>query len=105
MKRIIDTIEALGNVETPDGPYEVCASADAGYDEAAARLVVTLDSFLRTTDLRKKERHLRADWLPKPVTITEAAGPEEGVDLARDIFHRWVRKVREAAPGLRSPTF
>lgn len=100
MKRVIDTSEVLGTVETAEGPCEVYVSADAGFDEARGRLVVKLEAFLRPTDLLAKERHFRADWLPKNETVMESVGPEETVELARDIFHRWVRKVREAAPPL-----
>jgi hypothetical protein len=100
MKRVIDTSETLGVVETPDGPREVCASADAWFDEAAKQLVVKLDAFLRNTDLVTRERHFAAAWLPKPQTIRESIGPDETIEAAREIFHRWVRKVREAAPTL-----
>ena len=100
MKRVIDTSEVLGTVETPEGAREVCASADASYEEETARLVVKLDAFLRNTDLLGKEKRSSADWLPKPETVRESVGPDETVEMARDIFHRWVRKVREAAPAL-----
>jgi hypothetical protein len=101
MKRVIDTSEVVGTVEMPEGECEVCASAIAQYDEDAGRLVTNLDSFLRTTDLRKKERHLTAEWLPRPQTVTEGVGPEETVDVAREVFHGWVAKIREALPALR----
>ena len=100
MKRVIDTSEVLGTVEVPGGACEVCASADASFDEAAGRLVVKLEAFLRPTDLLVKERHFRADWLPANETVTESVGREESGEMARGIFHGWVRKVREAAPKL-----
>lgn len=100
MKHVIDMSEVLGTVEAQEGTCEVCVSADASFDEAAGRLVVKLDAFLRPTDLLVKERHFRADWLPENETITEAAGREESREMARDIFHRWVRKVRELVPKL-----
>lgn len=100
MKQVIDTSEVLGTVETPEGNSEVCATARADFDEAAGRLVVRLEAFLRPTDLRVKERHFRADWLPANNTISESAAREDCHDLAREIFHRWTRKVREAAPAL-----
>jgi len=99
MKRVIDTTEVVGTVEAREGRCEVCAEADAGYDEEAARLVVKLDAFLRTTDLRAKERRLLAEWLPKPQTVQEHVGREEGVAMAREIFQRWARKVKEAIPA------
>jgi hypothetical protein len=100
MKRIIDTSEVLGVLEVPEGACELCASADASFDEAAGRLVVKLEAFLRPTDLLVKERRFRADWVPENETVTEAVAREECHELAREIFHRWVRKVREAAPQL-----
>ena len=100
MKRVIDTSEVLGTVEVPEGVCEVCASADAGFDEEAGRLVVKLAAFLRPTDLLVKERHFRADWLPKNETVTESVAREECHEMAQEIFHRWVRKVRKSAPKL-----
>ena len=100
MKRVIDTSEALGEVDTPAGRLELCVAAEASYDEAAGRLVVKLEAFLRNTGLVTREKHSKAGWLPQPETVRESVGPEETVELAREIFHRWVRKVREAAPQL-----
>jgi hypothetical protein len=100
MKRVIDTSETLGLTRTPDGEREVCASAIATYDEDTRHLFVTLDAFLRNTDLVAKEKHFTADWLPKTETVSESVGPEETGEVARDIFHRWVRRVRDSAPPL-----
>ena len=98
MKHVIDTSEVLGTVDTPEGECEVCATAAAQYDEQAGRLRVELDAYLRTTDLRKKEKRLAANWLPQPQTVVEGVGPDETVELAKEIFHRWVTRVREASP-------
>jgi hypothetical protein len=103
MRRVIDTSEVLGTIAAPVGECEVCATAEASYDADAARLIVVLDAFLRGTDLRAKEKHFKADWLPRNETVTESAGAEEASALARDIFHRWVRRVREASPSLHRP--
>ena len=100
MKRVIDTSEVLGTVETPEGVSEVCASAEASFDEAAGRMVVRLEAFLRPAGLLVKERHFRVDWLPASETITESVNHEECHEMARDIFHRWAQKVRDAAPSL-----
>ena len=101
MKRVLDTIEVLGGVDIPQGHREVCAVATADYDEDASKLTVTLEAFLRTTELTTKEKRFSAEWLPKPETVRESAGPDEKGDVARDIFHRWVRKVRESVPSLK----
>jgi hypothetical protein len=54
MKRVIDTSEVLGLVDTPEGAREVCAAADATYDEDTTKLVVKLEAFLRSTDLLRR---------------------------------------------------
>jgi hypothetical protein len=100
MKRIIDTSEAVGTVEAAEGTHELCAAADASYDEGAGRLLVELKAFLRPTGLRAKERHFRADWLPANEVLSETVSLDECREVAREIFHRWVRKVRKAAPQL-----
>jgi hypothetical protein len=81
MKRVIDTSEVLGSVTTPEGEREVCATADAAYDEKEGRVVVRLVAFLRNTDLLTKEKRFSAAWLPKPETVRESAGGDEAVDL------------------------
>lgn len=100
MKRISDTSEMLGVVETPEGLRELCASAEANYDEEMERLMVKLEAFLRNVDLVTKERRFTANWLPKAETLCESVGPEDASEVAREIFHRWVRKIRAAAPSL-----
>jgi hypothetical protein len=105
MKRVIDSSEVLGMVNTADGVCEICATADASYDEASGKLIVDLDSWLRKTDIRVKEQHIKTDWLPQPEKISESVGPDEMHELAREIFHRWVRKVREAAPHLHTSVY
>ena len=100
MKRVIDTSEVLGTVDAPGGRREVCVSADAQYDESSHQLLVRLDAFLRNTDIVTKEKHFLPAWLPKPENIQESVGPDETIELAREIFHRWVKKVREATPKL-----
>ena len=100
MKRIIDMSEALGTVKAPQGLCELCVSAEASFDEEANRLVMKLESYLRPTDLLTKERRFRAGWLPENETIIESVALDECREMAREIFHRWVRTVREAAPQL-----
>lgn len=98
MKAVLDASEVIGTVQTPEGERHVCAAAAASYDEAQARLTVKLDAFLRSTELRNKEARFPADWLPKPEVVREAVGPEEAVEMARDIFQGWARKVHERVP-------
>lgn len=100
MKNVVDTSEVLGTVETPGGRCELCASAVATFDEAAGRMTVRLEAVLRPAGLLAKERHFCADWLPEDETVTESVAREDCHELGREIFHRWVKKVRESAPQL-----
>ena len=99
-RRERDQRVALRIDEDPEGTSEVCASANASFDEENGRMILELEAFLRPTDLVAKERHFRADWLPANETVSESVARDECHEVAREIFHRWVRKVREAAPKL-----
>jgi hypothetical protein len=39
----------------------------------------------------------RPGWLRKPETFREGVGAYEASDMAREIFQRWTKKVRESA--------
>ncbi|MBI3849966.1 MAG: hypothetical protein HY298_06700 [Verrucomicrobia bacterium] len=99
MKRIISTSEIIGSFTRNDREFEVCASAEADFDEARSQLRLELDSFIRPVDIRSKEKHLVADWLPKKESLQESVSQAEAVELAKEIFHRWVGKVRQSVPS------
>lgn len=100
MKRIIQSSEVLGTVEERGGTCEVCASADAAFDEAKGTLIVHTEAFLRPAAYLARERHLSAEWLPPGETVREQLPLDDCREVAREIFHRWIRKVRDAAPRL-----
>jgi hypothetical protein len=79
---------------------EACATAEALYDEEQSQLIIEMDSFLRPADLRFKEEHLPADFLPERQTFKDSVSQDEAAELARDIFHRWVRTVRESVTSM-----
>ena len=99
MKRIISTSEIIGSFTRDYHEFEVCASAEADFNEAKSQLLLDLDSFVRPIDIRSKEKHLRADWLPKKESLKESVSQEDAVSMAKDIFHRWVGKVRQSVPS------
>jgi hypothetical protein len=105
MKRVIDTGELLGTVDLPECVCQVCASAAAQDYPDTGKLEIRLESFLRTTGVRFPEKQVPANWPPKADPVTESVGPEEMLELAREIFQRWVRKVRQATSALHSATF
>jgi hypothetical protein len=100
---IYSSIEIVEVFAPERGECEVCATAEAAFDEAQSRLTVSLDSFLRPVNLRLKESRESADWLPPKQTVREKVSREEAVALAQDIFHRWVGKVRQSIPSLVNP--
>lgn len=105
MKHVIAISEILGIIDFKGDDWEVCASADASFDPAAGRVNVALDAFLRWPKATGKETIDRPEWLPAANTITESSSLEEAVEVARDIFHSWIQKVRRAAPPIHSSLF
>ena len=99
MKRIISSSEIIGTFTRDDHEFEVCASAEADFDVEKSQLRLDLDSFIRPVDIRSKEKHLPADWLPKKESLKESVSQEDAVSLAKEIFHRWVGKVRQSVPS------
>ena len=99
MKRLISSSEIIGLFTRDDHEFEVCATGEANFDEGKSELIIELDNFIRPVDLRAKEAHLSADWLPRKLALKESVSQDEAVDLAKDIFQRWVGKVRQSIPS------
>jgi hypothetical protein len=99
MKRLISSSEIIGLFTREDHEFEVCATGEANFDEGKSELIIELDNFIRPVDLRAKEAHLSADWLPRKRALKESVSQDEAVDLAKDIFQRWVGKVRQSIPS------
>lgn len=98
MKRIVATSEIVGSFTKGEHEYEVCATGDANFDEGKAQLQMDLDSFIRPVDLLEKEKHVSADWLPSKQSVNESVSREDAPDLAKEVFQRWVGKVRRSIP-------
>ena len=99
MKRIISTSEIIGSFTRGEHKFEVCATAEADFDESKSQLLLDLDSVVQPVDIWSKEHHLPADWLPKKQQLKESVSQDEAVELAKEIFHRWVGKVRQSVPS------
>ena len=97
MKQILSTSEIVRNLDLEIEPKELCATAEAGYDEDESMLVIKLDAFVRQVHHTGPDICTRPDWLPKQEILREGVDPEEASDMARDIFRRWTKKVQEAA--------
>jgi hypothetical protein len=98
MKRILSTSEIIATYSNGEKEFEVCATAEANYDEQGEAAIVELDCFIRPVDIEAKEQHLIESWLPTPQHFKESVSRSEASSLARDIFHRWVVKVRQSIP-------
>jgi hypothetical protein len=97
MRKILSTSEIVQDLDLEVEPKELCASAEADYDERKHTLVVQLDAFVRQVRHAGPDVCSRPAWLPKPEALREGVAADEASDLARDIFQRWTRKVRESA--------
>ena len=105
MNEILDTREILGIVQLPEGECELIASAAAEYAEGSGNLLVRLAAAVRCRNATSNASAISPEWLPKRQTVSEFVSIEEAGEVARDIFRRWVRKVRESAPNLHHPSF
>lgn len=92
--------EILGTVLQEGTEYEVCASLEGSFDQEHQQLKLALESFLRATDIRVKEQHLKPKWLPQDEHLKEGVGEDDAQDLAREIFQGWVAKVRKTVPAI-----
>lgn len=99
MARVIDISEIVGTFGRNGSIAEVCATATGQFDDAAGELRIKLDSFVRPVDIRVRETHEAAPWLPRTQTIIEHVAREEAGVVAREVFHRWAAKVRGAIPS------
>ena len=97
MKNILSISEVLQDLDLEDEPKELCAAAEADYDDGKSTLVIKLDAFVRQVHHAGPDVCSRPDWLPKAETLCEGVSWEEATELARDIFRRWTKKVRESA--------
>ncbi len=97
MKRVRSISEVIQDLDLEVEPKELCAAAEAHYDDPKSALVIKLDAFVRQVHHVGPDVCSRPEWLPKPETLKEDVDPDEASDMARDIFRRWTKKVRDAA--------
>ena len=97
MKKVLSISEIVQDLDLEVEPKELCAAAEADYDEQKETLVIKLDAFVRQVHHAGPDVCTRPDWLPKQETLREGVGPDEASDLARDIFRRWTKKVSASA--------
>ena len=96
-RRVLETIEIVDSRQIGGVDTEICATADGRFDEEKGELNIELDSFTRPVDIRLKEQRSQPGWLPKRQLVKESVSRDEALGLARDVFKRWVSKVRLAS--------
>jgi hypothetical protein len=78
---------------------ELHATLEAHYEAVAGEVVAELDAYVCPDDANHMmEEHLRPEWLPGKQVVQVGGGASETSDIARDVFHSWVRQVRESVP-------
>jgi hypothetical protein len=78
---------------------ELHATLAAHYEEKAGEVVTELDAYVCPDDANHMmEEHLRPEWLPGKQVVRVGGEAGETSDIARDVFHSWVRQVRESVP-------
>ena len=100
MESVISISEVVDTRVNHTGPVEICAAIQGAYDRARSQLVAQLDSYLQQPPLTER---YRPKWLPAAETLREHVPKDEAAEVARDMFHGWVRRVRKAIPPAGSP--
>lgn len=88
--------EIIGTID--DGSTQVCASAEAAYDQTAQKVTVALDAFTRRTSGSHDRAQQPQPWLPKAERVSEHLSRSEADAFVKDVFHSWVKKVRASIP-------
>jgi hypothetical protein len=94
MKKLISSSEVVQSIHGDSGEWAVCAAAEADYDESDSRVVVELESFLRSID------ELRGRGPPSAVAARQE--PRDRAGAARRSQPGGARCFREL--GAQSPS-
>lgn len=98
MKNVISISEVVQSIAWENGAAELCVSAEATFDSLSSQVLVALDSFISPVDISSPGRRVRAPWLLPSESVRASASSDEASAVARDIFHNWVKRVRQTAP-------
>lgn len=88
-------------VKGVEAMMEVHATLSAHYEQGTQEVVAEVDAYVCPDDAsHMMEDHLRPEWLPSKQVVRVGGEAGETSDIARDVFHSWVRRVRESVPEL-----
>jgi hypothetical protein len=97
-RNVLDTVRIIETREIGHDSYEICATAQARYEEASSEMQVDLDSFVRRFEIRGKDQIVRPPWLPRRDSVKSHVHLSEAPDAAKEIFESWARRVQRAIP-------
>jgi hypothetical protein len=99
MEHIISISEILATYGNAKGQVEVCATADADYDAVTQKVSVELSAFARSVSPSDGDGELSSEsWLPEKQRVNEHLPRNEAADFAKEVFHGWVKTVRDSIP-------
>lgn len=98
-RQVLDTVRIVETREVNRDSYEVCATAQATYDEPARKMRMVLDAFLRRFEMRGRDKIFRPPWLPRGDVVETHVSREEAPEAAKEIFGAWTQKVRKVVPS------
>ncbi len=98
-RTLLDTVRIVETREVGHESYEICATARATYDEAAGKMRIVLDAFVRHFEMRGRDEILHPPWLPRSDAVETHVSLEEAPEAAKEIFDSWAHKLCKTIPG------
>src|SRR5688572_23716694 len=99
MTHVASVQEVVEQCENDHGPCELIATAEAFYSHYHAVLLVRVEAFIQPAGCGPKALRLTEDWLPPKETFVEAVTLEQAPQTTKEIFERWIDKVRRSVPA------
>ena len=98
-RTVLDTLRIIDTREVGHDSYEICATAQAIYDDDAREMQINLHSFVRLFEIRGKDQILQPSWLPHADCVKMHVALDEAPEAAKEIFRSWAEKIRKLIPG------
>jgi hypothetical protein len=99
MNHSLSLSECVGEIRFESGRARVFATIDADYHADRHEVEVFRKAYITPNDMQHITEHLETTWLPAGDVVKAGCDAYEASDVARDIFHSWVRHVKESIPG------
>ena len=99
MRKISSLRQVIQSASGSNDGWELYATADAKYDPATSTVFVELDSIVQHGGSAPGVDGFRQPWLPAKEVVTRRVPLSEVRDVAREVFQRWIEKVRRTIPN------